>query len=101
MSNNTEKKNLCVSSLVLGIVGLVFSFVLPLVSYACAIPGLIIGVKKSGKNYNSSAGVTLSIIAISLALLNSALGVVMTVKMFFSDNKAQPCYDHRKESSSK
>lgn len=87
MSNNTERKKLCVSSLVLGIVGLVFSFVLPLVSYACAIPGLIIGVKKRGKNYNSSAGVVLSIIAISLALLNSALGVVMTVKMFFSDNK--------------
>ena len=89
MSNNTEKKKLCVSSLVLGIVGLVFSFVLPLVSYACAIPGLIIGVKKSGKDYNSSAGVTLSIIAISLALINSALGVVMTVKMFFSDKEKQ------------
>ena len=86
MSNNVEKKKLCVSSLVLGIVGLVFSFVLPLVSYGCAIPGLIIGIKKSGKNYNSSAGVTLSIIAISLALINSALGVVMTVKMFFAGN---------------
>ena len=96
MSNNAEKKKLCVSSLVLGIVGLVFSFVLPLVSYACAIPGLIIGVKKSGKNYNSSAGVALSIIAISLALINSVLGVVMTVKMFFSASDQ----DHRKESSS-
>ncbi|MCH5349932.1 MAG: hypothetical protein J1E40_11460 [Oscillospiraceae bacterium] len=86
MSKNIERKKLCVSSLVLGIVGLVFSFILPVVSYACAIPGLIIGVKKSRKDYNASAGVSMSIIAISLALINSVLGVVMTVKMFFSGN---------------
>ncbi|MCH5192903.1 MAG: hypothetical protein J1F11_03005 [Oscillospiraceae bacterium] len=88
MSKNVEKKKLCVSSLVLGIVGLVFSFVLPLVSYACAIPGLIIGVKKTEKDYNASAGVVLSIIAISFAFINSVLGVLMTVKMFFkADDK--------------
>lgn len=77
-------KKLCVSSLVLSIVGLVFSFFLPVVSYACAIPGLIIGVKKRRKNYSSSAGISISIIALSIALINSVLGVVMTVKMFFS-----------------
>ena len=76
-------KKLCVSSLVLSIVGLVFSFFLPIVSYACAIPGLIIGVKKRKKNYSSSAGISLSIVALSIALINSVLGVVMTVKMFF------------------
>ena len=89
MSKNAERKKLCVSSLVLGIVGLVFSFLLPVVSYACAIPGLIIGIKKSRKDLNASAGVTLSIIAISLALMNSVLGVVMTIKMFFSDKDKQ------------
>lgn len=89
MSKNVERKKLCVSSLVLGIVGLVFSFVLPVVSYGCAIPGLIIGIKKNRKNYNASAGVTLSIIAISLALMNSVLGVVMTIKMFFSGKKEE------------
>lgn len=77
-------KKLCISSLVLSIVGLVFSFFLPVVSYACAIPGLIIGVKKRKKNYSSSAGISLSIVALSIALVNSVLGVVMTVKMFFS-----------------
>jgi len=46
-------KKLCISSLVLGIVGLAFSFFLPVISYACAIPGLIIGVKKRKKNYSS------------------------------------------------
>lgn len=78
-------KKLCISSLVLSIVGLVFSFFLPVVSYACAIPGLIIGVKKRKKNYSSSAGISISIVALSIALINSVLGVVMTVKMFFSD----------------
>lgn len=78
-------KKLCVSSLVLSIVGLVFSFILPFVSYACAIPGLIIGIKKRRKNYSSSAGISISIVALSIALINSVLGVVMTVKMFFSD----------------
>ena len=78
-------KKLCVSSLVLSIVGLVFSFFLPVVSYACAIPGLIIGIKKRRKNYSSSAGISISIVALSIALINSVLGVVMTVKMFFSD----------------
>ena len=77
-------KKLCVSSLVLSIVGLVFSFFLPVVSYACAIPGLIIGIKKRKKNYSSSAGISISIVALSIALINSVLGVVMTVKMFFS-----------------
>lgn len=87
MSKNGDRKKLCVSSLVLGIVGLIFSFILPIVSYGCAIPGLIIGVKRSKKNYSSSAGITLSIVAVSLALINSVLGVVMTIKMFFSDDK--------------
>lgn len=82
---NMSGKKLCVSSLVLSIIGLVFSFILPFVSYACAIPGLIIGVKRRGKNYSSSAGISISIVALSIALINSVLGVVMTVKMFFSD----------------
>ncbi|MDE6600434.1 MAG: hypothetical protein K2K34_10200, partial [Oscillospiraceae bacterium] len=81
---NMSGKKLCVSSLVLSIVGLVFSFFLPVVSYACAIPGLIIGIKKRKKNYSSSAGISISIVALSIALINSVLGVVMTVKMFFS-----------------
>ncbi len=78
-------KKLCVSSLVLSIVGLVFSFFLPAVSYGCAIPGLVIGLKKRKKNYSSSAGISLSIVALAIALVNSVLGIAMTVKMFFSD----------------
>lgn len=85
MIKDCERKKLCVSSLVLGIVGLVFSVIVPAVSYACAIPGLVIGIKRRRRNYNSTAGVALSIIALSLALLNSVFGVLMTIKMFFSE----------------
>ena len=85
MTKEKISKKLCISSLVLGIVGLVFSVFVPIVSYACAVPGLVIGIKRQKKNYNSSAGVTLNIIALAIALINSALGIVMTVKMFFSD----------------
>lgn len=86
MSKDNGRKKLCVSSLVLGIVGLIFSFIVPIVSYACAIPGLVIGIKKRKKNYSSSAGISLSIVALSIALINSVFGVLMTIKMFFSDN---------------
>lgn len=82
-------KKLCISSLVLGIVGLAFSFFLPVISYACAIPGLVIGIKKRKKNYSSSAGISLSVVALSIALINSVLGVVMTVKMFFSGKNGE------------
>lgn len=86
MSKDNSRKKLCVSSLVLGIVGLIFSFMIPIVSYACAIPGLVIGIKRRKKNYRASAGISLSIVALSLALINSVFGVLMTIKMFFSDS---------------
>lgn len=87
MSNECSRKKLCVSSLVLGIVGLVFSLFLPVVSYSCAIPGLVIGLKKRKKNYSASAGIVLSIIAIAISLINSVLGIIMTVKLFFSEKE--------------
>ncbi len=85
--NDNEEKKLCVSSLVLGIVGIVFSLIVPAVAYACSIPGLIAGIRKSRKNYSVSAGIVLNIIALSLALINSVIGVVMTVKLLFSDRE--------------
>ena len=85
MSKNDEKRKLCVSSLVLGIVGVVFSLIAPVAAYSCAIPGLVIGIKKSRRNYSASAGIVLNIVAISLALINSVLGIIMTIRLFFSD----------------
>ena len=89
MSNDTEKKKLCVSSLVLGIIGVVFSLFVPVVAYACAIPGLVSGVKKSRQNYSASAGIVLNIVALSIAVINSVLGVVMTIRLFFADSKEE------------
>lgn len=82
------KKKLCISSMVLGIVGIVFSAILPAAAYACSIPGLVIALSRKKKGYNSSAGTVLNIIALSIALVNSVLGVIMTIKMFF-DNEEQ------------
>jgi hypothetical protein len=88
-SNDTSvKKKLCISSMVLGIVGIVFSAILPAVTYSCSIPGLVIAFNKKKKNYNTLAGTVLNIVAVSLALINSILGVIITVKMFL-DSEAQ------------
>lgn len=89
MSNSAKKttKKLCISSLVLGIIGLVFSIMLPMVTYSCAIPGLLIGLKKNKKGYNSSAGVILSVIAIAFAGINSALGILTTIRMYLSNSR--------------
>ncbi len=87
MSKDNGKRKLCVSSLVLGIIGIVTALFVPAAAYACAVPGLVNGIKKSRRNYNSSAGIVLNIIALSLALINSVIGVLMTIKIFFSDDK--------------
>ena len=87
MSNDTERRKLCISSLVLGIVGAVFALFAPIATYACSIPGLISGVRGQKKNYRAAAGIVLNIVALSLALINSVLGIIMTIKIFFSDDK--------------
>lgn len=78
---NEQKKKICVSSLVLGIIGVVFSTLIPGVSFSTSIPGVVLGVVKR-KKYNSSPGIALNIVALSIAAVNSALAVLMTIKMF-------------------
>lgn len=85
MDVSDTKKN-CVSSIVLGIVGIVFSFFVPAVSYSCSTTGLIIGIKKR-KTHKSNAGIILNIIALALAAINSICGILMTIKMFNGDKK--------------
>ena len=86
MDNENSRKKLCVSSLVLGIVGVFFSLFLPFVSYGCSIPGLLIGFNKKKKDYNSTPGIALNVIALALSVINSALGIILTVKLFFASN---------------
>ena len=57
---------------------------LPFVSYSCAVPGLIIGMKKKKKDFNATPGIALNVIALALSVINSALGIIMTVKLFFA-----------------
>lgn len=84
MSNENNSSKLCVSSLVLGIVGVFFSMFVPFIAYSCSIPGLAIGLKKKKNDYNAKAGIILNIIALAVAVVNSALGIIMTIKLFFS-----------------
>ena len=78
-----ENKKICTSSLVLGIIGLVFSFFVPAVTYSCSITGLAIGVKKRN-THKCSASIALNIIAVVIAVINSVSAVLITLKMFSS-----------------
>lgn len=81
------RRLLCKSSLVLGIIGIVFAPIMPLVTYSCSITGLVLGLNKRHKQYNSTPGIILNIVALSAALINSLIGVVMTIRLFLSEEK--------------
>lgn len=87
MENAVVKKKLHIPSMTLGVVGIVFSVFLPIIAYACSIPGLIIGIRSKKKNYNNTAGLVLNIVAISLAVINTTIGIIMTIKIFASKDK--------------
>lgn len=78
--NNTKQKH-SVASLVLGIIGMVFSVLIPLVTYACSIPGLIIAVRDKKRSYKAGGGIVLNIVALAVAVINSLLAVAMALKL--------------------
>ena len=78
-----------VSSLVLGIIGVVFSVILPVVTYACSIPGLVIAVRDKKRAIKAQPGVILNIVALAVALINSLFAVVITIKMSLFDDKKE------------
>lgn len=63
--------------LVLGIVGIVFAILLPLVTYCCSIPGLVMASKDIQRGLPSQSARVLNIIALALAVANSFLGIVL------------------------
>lgn len=79
-----QKKRISVSSLVLGIIGTVFAFFIPAVSYGCSVTGLVRGLKKRRKK-NCTAGITLNIIALAVAAVNSIAGILVTLKVYSSE----------------
>ena len=76
-----ENKKVCTSSLVLGIIGLVFSLFVPAVTYSCSVTGLALGLKKRN-THKCSASIALNIVALAIAAINSVCAIVMTLKMF-------------------
>lgn len=87
-----EKKRIGVSSLVLGIVGTVFAFFIPAVTYGCSITGLVRGIKKRHVK-NCTAGITLNIIALAIAAFNSLVGILVTLKVYGSEKSAESSSD--------
>lgn len=64
------------SPMVLGIVGIVFAILLPIVTYCCSIPGLVMANKDIRMGMNSNAARVLNIVAICIAVVNSFFGIV-------------------------
>lgn len=62
--------------LVLGIIGIVFGVLLPLVTYACSIPGLVMANKDIKMGLDNQSGRVLNIIAIVIAAVNSIMGIL-------------------------
>lgn len=87
-----EKKKIGVSSLVLGIVGTVFAFCIPAVTYGCSIPGLVRGLKKRHIK-NCTAGITLNIVALTIAVFNSLVGIFVTLKVYGSEKSSEKSSD--------
>lgn len=79
-----QKKRISVSSLVLGIIGTVFAFFIPAVSYGCSVTGLVRGIKKR-REKNCKAGIALNIIALAVAAVNSIVGILVTLKVYSSE----------------
>ena len=87
-----EKKKIGVSSLVLGIVGTVFAFCIPAVTYGCSIPGLVRGLKKRHIK-NCTAGITLTIVALTRAVSNAIGGMFGKVEVYGSEKSTEKSSD--------
>lgn len=73
--NNTDKK-IHVPSLVLMIIGAVFSFISPIVTYVCSIISLVMSVQKR-KTHKTTYAIVINIIALIIALINHILSVMI------------------------
>lgn len=68
-----QKRN---APLVLGIVGIVFAILLPLVTYCCSIPGLVMVNQDVQRGLPNQSARVLNIIALCLAVANSIFGIL-------------------------
>jgi len=74
-SEMTSKK-IHVPSLVLMIIGAVFALILPIITYCCSIPSLVMSITKR-HTHKTTYAIVINIIALVLAVVNSALGIML------------------------
>lgn len=72
--------------LILGVVAIVFGLLLPIISYPCAIIGLVLASKAKKNGENVQAGQVCCIIGLALAIINSVLGVLINLISIFTFN---------------
>lgn len=73
--NNTDKK-VHVPSLVLMIIGVVFSLLIPIVTYVCSIISLVMSIQKR-KTHKTTYAIVINIIALIIALINHIWAVMI------------------------
>lgn len=73
-----EEKKIHVPSLVLMIVGFVFSLISPIVTYVCSIISIIMSIKNRKINKTTYA-IILNIIALLIAAANHIYAIIMTM----------------------
>lgn len=73
-----------IASFVLGLVGMI-AWILPLIGYPVTITGLILGciARKHEKNAFSLTGIILSSITLGITLINSILGIIMALSLYY------------------
>lgn len=64
---------------VLGVIGIVFALLLPVVTYACSIPGLVMANREIRSGLPGRAARNLNIAALAVAVVNSILGIALNL----------------------
>lgn len=75
-TENNGGKKVHVPSMVLMIIGAVFSLLLPIITYPCSIISLVMSIQKRD-THKTTYAIVINIIALVIALANSILGVII------------------------
>lgn len=66
--------------IILGIIGIIFAILLPIVTYPCSIVGIVLAARNRPTNV---AGIVLNVIALLIALANSILAAFLALTSFY------------------
>lgn len=77
MDNNQQKKESFTKGLVIGILSIPCGLLIAISGWILGIVGIVIN-SKNKDNYNTKAGLILSIIGLVLSIINSILGVLIS-----------------------